>query len=103
MAVREPAIVQHLEQHIEDIVVGFLDLVEEHNAIRTAADRFAELAAFFVAHITRRRADKSRDGVLLHVLAHVNAHHGVLVVEQEFGQGASGFGFAPAGRAKKNE
>ncbi len=39
--------------------------------------RFGELAAFLVADIARRRADQAGDGVLLHELAHVDAHHGV--------------------------
>ncbi len=36
---------------------------------------------------TRRRADESGHAVLLHVLGHVDPHHGVLGVEQELGQG----------------
>ena len=41
--------------------------------------------------------------MLLHVLAHVDAHHGLLVVEEELGQRARGFGFAHARRSEENE
>jgi len=37
------------------------------------------------------------------VLAHVNAHHGVLVVEEELGQGARQFGLAHAGRPQEEK
>ena len=80
-----------------------LDFVEQHHRIRTAPHLLGELAAFFVADISRRRADQARHGVLLHVLGHVDAHHGVLVVEQELGQRARQFGFADAGRAQEDE
>ena len=79
------------------------DFVEEHDRIRTAAHLLGELAAFFVADVAGRRADQARDGVLLHVLGHVDAHHGVLVVEQKFGESAGEFGFADAGRPEENE
>ena len=37
------------------------------------------------------------------VLAHIDAHHGVLVVKKEFRQGARQFRFADAGRTQENE
>src|SRR6266851_2559054 len=42
-----------------------------------------ELPALFVSYIARRRADEARHGVLLHVLAHVNADHQFFVVEEK--------------------
>ena len=80
-----------------------LDLVEEDDGVGPAADGLGQLAAFVVADVARRRADQARDGVLLHVLAHVDADHGVLVVEEEFGEGARGFGLADAGGAEEDE
>ena len=64
---------------------------------------FGKLPAFFVAHVSRRRADQPRHGVLLHVLGHVDAHHRVLVIKQKLGQRPRQFGFADAGRAQKDE
>src|SRR5574344_991117 len=43
---------------------------------------FLKLAALFVAHVSRRRADEPGHGMFLHVLAHVDAHHRVLAVEK---------------------
>ncbi len=41
--------------------------------------------------------------MLLLVLAHVDAHHGALVIEEELGQGAGQLGLAHPGRAEEDE
>ncbi len=80
-----------------------LDLVEQHDGIRFATHRLAELAAFLEAHIARRRADQSRDAVFFHVLAHVDADHGVLVVEEKLGQRFAQLRFTHARRSEEDE
>ena len=55
--------------------------------IGLAADGFGQAAAFFISDIARRGADEAGDGMLLHEFAHVDADHGVFIVEQKFGQG----------------
>ena len=62
--------------------MGLLDLVEQDHRVGPAAHRFGELAAFVIADVSRRRADETRNAVLLAVLAHVDAHHRALVVEE---------------------
>src|SRR2546430_17703398 len=81
----------------------FFYFIEENDRIGPAPDGFGKLAAFLVTDVTRRRADQSRDGVFLHVLAHVDPDHGVLVVEQKFRERSRQFGFADAGRSEKNK
>ena len=103
LAVGEAAVVEHLQEHVEDVGVRLLDLVEEHDGIRAAANGLGELAAFIEADVARRRADEASDGVALHVLAHVDAHHRGLVVEEELGEGARSFGLAHAGGAEEDE
>jgi hypothetical protein len=83
--------------------MGLFDLVKQHHAVRSAADRLGQLTAFLKADIAGRRAEQAADGVLLLVLAHVNAHHGVLIVEQEFCQGACQLGLADAGWPQEDE
>src|SRR3954469_5727653 len=61
------------------------------------------LAPLVVSDVARRRADEPRHGVLLHVLRHVDAHHRVLVAEQELGERARQLGLTHARRAQEDE
>ena len=75
-------VVQDLEQNVENILMGFFDLVQEHHRIGTPAHRFGQLASLFVADVTGRRSNETAYGVFLHKLAHVETYHGALVVKQ---------------------
>ena len=59
------AVVENLQQNGGDVGVRFFEFVEEHDAVRAAADRFGELAGFVVARISRRCAEQPRDRVRL--------------------------------------
>ena len=103
VAVGEPPVVQYLEQSVEDVGVRLLHLVEQDDGVRAAPDGLGQLSAFLVSHVAGRGPDQTGDGVLLHVLAHVEAHHRLLVVEEEFGEGASQLGFSDARRPQEEE
>ena len=83
--------------------MGLLDLVEQHDAVGAPAHGLGQLAALVVADVAGGRADEPRDGVLLHVLGHVDADHRVLGVEHELGERARELGLADAGRAEEEE
>ena len=53
LAVGEPAFLEDLQQRVEHVGVGLLDLVEQHDGERLAPDGLGELAALFVAHVAR--------------------------------------------------
>ena len=59
LAVGEAAVVEQLQQHVEHVGVGLLDLVEQHHRVRPAAHRLGELAALVVADVAGRRADEA--------------------------------------------
>ena len=80
-----------------------LDFVEQNNGIRTAAHRFGKLSSLFVSNIAWGGAHETADCVALLIFAHVDADHGVLVVEQELGKGLRQFGLARTGGAKENK
>ena len=86
LRVRQTTVIEDLQQHVEDVRMRLLDLVEQHDGVRPPPNRFRQLAPFLVADVSRRRADHARDRVLLHVLRHVEPHERPLVVEQELGQ-----------------
>src|SRR5215471_1085106 len=103
LAVGEAAVVENLQQGVEHLGMRLLDLVEQHHGVRSAAHLLGELAAFVITDVTGRRADHARNRMLLLILAHIDADHGLVVVEQVLGQGAHQLGFADAGGAEKNE
>ena len=102
-AVGEPSVVQDLEQDVEDIRMGFFDLVKQQDGIGPAADSLGQISAFFISDISRRSADQARHRMLFHVLRHVDAHHGVFIIEEELGQGSGQFGFPDTRGAEKYE
>ena len=103
VAVREAAVVEHLEERVPDVGVRLLDLVEQHDRVRAPPHRLGELAALLEADVAGRRADEPRHRVLLHVLGHVDPHHGPLVVEQELGERPRELRLADAGRPEEQE
>src|SRR5207302_11073516 len=80
-----------------------LDLIEQHDRVWTTANRLRELATLFVTDVSWRRADQSGDGMLLHVLRHIDAHERALVVEQELGERLRSLRLSHAGRAEEDE
>src|SRR5262245_734636 len=103
LAVGQAPVVEELQEHVEDVGVRLLDLVEEDHGVGAAAHGFRELAALVVADVTRRGTDQSGHGVLFHVLGHVDADHRLLAVEEELGEGAGELGLPHAGRAEEDE
>ena len=66
MAVGQAAIFQHLQQDVEYVRVGLLDLVQEDHRVRLATHRLSQVAALLVAHVARRSTNQTRHGVFLH-------------------------------------
>ena len=103
LRIGEAAVVEDLEEDVEDVGVRLLDLVEEEHGIRVPADLLGELASLLVAHVAGRRADEARDGVALLELAHVEAHHQGLVAEERLREGTRELRLAHTGRPEEEE
>ena len=54
LAVGEAAVVHDLQQRVEDVGVGLLDLVEQHHRVGPAPHRLGQLAALLVADVAGR-------------------------------------------------
>ena len=63
LGVGEAAVLEDLQQRVEDVGVRLFDLVEEHDGEGLAPHRLGELATLFVADVSRRRADEAADTV----------------------------------------
>ncbi len=103
LPVGEPAVIEHLQQDVEDLLVRLFHLVEQDHAIRPPPYRLGELAAFLVPDVAGRGADQPGHRVPLRVLAHVDADHRPLVVEQELCQRLGQLGLADAGGPEEQE
>ena len=103
LPVGQTAVVEHLQQHVEYFRIGLFNLIEQHHRIWAATHGLSQLATLLIADVARRSTDQTRHGGLLHVLAHVNAHHGLFIVEQEVGERLGELGLAHAGRAEEQE
>ena len=103
VAVCQTPIIEHLQEHVEYVRMGLLNLVEQHDGVWAAPHSFGQIATFLVADITGRCANQPRHRVFLHELRHVDSHEGVLGVEHETGQCLAKFGLADAGWPEKHE
>ena len=103
LGIGEPAIVEDLQQQVEHIGMGFLDLIQQQHRVGAPSHRFRQLTTLLVAHISRRRTDQSRHSVALHELTHIEPHQGFVFIEQGRRQGLGQFGLADAGGAKEQK
>ena len=100
VVVRQRAVVHDLKQQVEDLGVRFLDLIQQHDAVRMLGHSFGEQSTLIEANVAWGRADEARNRVALHVLGHVVAQQ---LNAHDVGQLAADFGFAHAGGAGKQE
>src|SRR3954447_16957485 len=103
LGIGQAAVVEQLQEGVEDVGVGLLDLVEEHDAVGLAPHGLGELAALLVADVPGRGAHQAADRVALLVLAHVEADGVVLGVEQRPGERARELRLADPGRPEEDE
>src|SRR3984957_13779829 len=80
-----------------------LDLIEQNNAVRIALHALRQLAALFVAYISRRRANQLAHGVLLHELRHIEPDQRFFTPEQELSQRPGHLGLTDARWPKEQE
>ena len=103
LPIRESAVLQHLQEHMENIGVRLLYLVKEDNGKRLLAYGIRELAALLVADIARRRTDETRCRVLLHVLGHVESNDRFLRAKHRLGKCTRKLRLAHARRTEEKE
>ncbi len=103
LGIRDMAVVQNLQQDVEHVRVGLLDLVEEHHGIGVAPDLLGELPALVKAHVARRGAYHLGHGMPLHILGHVHADDRLLGAEHGLRQGLGQLCLAHAGGAQEQE
>ena len=57
--VRQPPIIENLQQHVKYILMCFFNFIEQDNTIGAAAHGLRQLTTLIVADIARRRSDQA--------------------------------------------
>ena len=57
-------------------------LIKQHYAVGLAAHSLCKLSALIIAHISWRRSNETCHRMLLHIFAHINAHHIGFIIKQ---------------------
>ena len=96
-------VLEDLEEDVEDLRMGLLDLVEEHHRVALAPDGLGQLAALVEPDVAGRRPDEAADVVALHELAHVDLDERVLAAEHELGERLGELRLPDAGRPEEDE
>ena len=103
LRVGNSAVIEYLQQDIEDIRVCLFDFIEQDNRIWLSADSFGQLTAFFISDISGRRTDQARYRIFFHIFRHIDADQIFLVIKQGRCQCLCQLGFADTGRAEEQE
>ena len=72
LCILHPTAVKHLVEHLHNVPVSLLDLIEQDDTVRGAADPLSEHTAFAEANVARRRPLEARDSMRFLVFAHVD-------------------------------
>ena len=92
--------VHHLQQHIENIGVGFFDFVEEQNRMRLFGNCLGQQTTLIKSDVARGRSNQAADRMALHVLAHIETNQ---VNAHDVGELLGCFRLADAGGATEQE
>ena len=92
LGIGQAAIIKELEQGVEDIGMGLLNLVKEDYLVGSAADTLRKLTTLIIADVAWGGANQPTDRMPLLELAHIDTGHGIIAVEHELGQGFGQFG-----------
>ena len=86
LVVRQTTVVKHLQEDVEHVGMGLLNLIEQHDGVGLAAYGLGQLTTLIVAYIARRCTNETGDTVLLLIFRHIDTRHHGLVVEEVVGQ-----------------
>src|SRR5690606_4326863 len=94
LPIGQAAVIEHLEEDVEDFRMRLLHSVHQPDAEGAPANSFGELTTLYESDVAGGRTEEAGDGVLLAVRAHVDAAHGLLVVEEELGESPGQLGLS---------
>src|SRR5690606_38267519 len=102
-AVRQTAIIEHLQQQIEHVLVRFLHLVEQQDGVRATTHGLRQEASLLAISIPWWCAKQALRHVSLHELAHVQASQCLFIVEKKLRQSLGELRLAHTAGAQEEE
>mmetsp|Transcript_87951 Transcript_87951/g.210158 ORF Transcript_87951/g.210158 Transcript_87951/m.210158 type:complete len:230 (-) Transcript_87951:1688-2377(-) len=103
LGIGQMAVLEDLQHQVKDVRVRLLNFIKENQAVRFPSNCVCQLALFIVPNVSGRTPDQLRHSMLLHELAHIQAHHGVFHTEIRFGQGLAKLRLPDAGWATEDK
>ena len=103
LAIGKPAVFQHLQQGVVDLFVGLFDLIKKHHGERLAANLLGQLAALFVANVSRRSTEEAGSGEAVVELTHIDLDEVIIRTEEEVSQRLRQLSLTHTGRAGEDE
>src|SRR4030042_5963871 len=73
VVIRKGGIIHNLEQDIEDVDMGFFDLIQQENAIGMLANRISKQASLVKSDIPGGSTNEPGNRMFFHIFAHVKA------------------------------
>src|SRR5699024_10166559 len=81
LSIGKNTIVKNLKHDIKYIRMSLFYLIKENYRIRILTDLFGKLTALLKSYISRRRTDKLRHCMLLHIFRHIDTDKRILAAE----------------------
>ncbi len=79
LPIRQPPIIQNLQQHIHHIAIRLFKLIKKHHRIRPPPHLLRQLSTLIIPHISWRRTHQSARRILLLKLRHVQRNQRLLI------------------------
>ena len=64
--------IQHLQEHVEHIAMGLLDLIQQNDRVGTTTNTLCQLSTFLITDISRRCTHQTRGIETLRILTHID-------------------------------
>ena len=81
----------------------FFNFIKQDHRVRASANGLCQLTSLIVTNVAGRSPNQSGYAMLLHIFAHVDTHHGGVIVKQELSERADQLGFPHPRWTKENK
>ena len=103
VAVCQTSLVEHLQQKVEHVAVGFLYLVEQDDGVGVTAHTLGQLTTLLITDVSRRGTNQTRHIEPFRIFAHVDTYQVVGAAKHILGQFLGQVSLTHTCRTEKHE